>query len=377
MLKRSWIEIDLDKIVNNYKIYSKNIGFNQEVMAVVKADAYGHGDRKVAMALQEIGCKHFAVSNIEEAKSIRDAGVTGQILILGYTPVEYIDDLLKYDVTQTLLSEEYAELFKDRGIKAQFAIDTGMNRIGLDGDDPAECERIIRKFKDGYQLTGIFTHLCVADTPSEKDFTIGQINKFDRVVKSVEDLNLQYIHCMNTAGGLCEAPYGNLVRLGVSMYGLKPDYDMDIPSGIKPALVWKSVISQIKVVHPGETIGYGRTYRVNHDMRIATIPTGYADGYNRLLSNKAVVLIHGKKAPVVGRVCMDQLMVDVSGIPEAQFAEEVFLLGEGYNADDMAHDMGTIGYEIICDIGKRVNKVYLEKGEDDGSTIRLFVRKKA
>ena len=359
MIKRSWVEINLDVLASNYSIYKSLIPSTQEIMAVVKADAYGHGEGKVAKKLQELGCKHFAVSNIEEAILLREADVNGQILILGYTPISSAEELLNYDITQALLSEDYAERLKDRGIKAQFAIDTGMNRIGLDADNPEECERIIRKYASSFDLTGMFTHLCVADTESEKGFTSSQIAKFKAITEKVNGLKLPYIHCMNSAGGMWCEPYGNLTRLGIILYGLKPDYTNTLPTGIKPALEWKSVISMIKKVRPGETVGYGRAYKVDKEMTVATIPTGYADGYNRLLSNNGKVMIKGQPAPIVGRVCMDQMMVDVTGL-DVKFEDEVTLLGIGYNADDMAHDIGTIGYEVICDISKRVPKKYCD-----------------
>ena len=357
-MRRSWLEISIKQIISNYNIYKSFLSTEQEIMAVVKADAYGHGEEKIAECLQQIGCKHFAVSNLEEAILLRKAGIHGQILILGYTPISSIQDLLKYDITQALLSEEYAELLSGKGIKAQFAIDTGMNRVGLNADCCKECERIIRKYSTEFQLNGLFTHLCVADAPNEQEFTEAQIRKFKAVVDSVADCKLAYIHCMNSAGGLWSASYGNLVRLGIILYGLKPDCSNVLPAGIKSCLTWKSVVSMIKKVYPGETIGYGRTYRVKKEMTIATVPTGYADGYNRSLSNKGHVLISGMEAPIVGRVCMDQMMVDVTNIPNVQFEDEVILIGEGYNADDMARDVGTIGYEIICNISKRVSRIY-------------------
>lgn len=358
MIRRSWVEIDLDVIKTNYKIYQSYIDPKQSVMAVVKADAYGHGAVRVAKALQSIGCKFFAVSNIEEAIELREAGIAGEILVLGYTPITSANDLRAYDITQALLSENYTERMAAKGIKAQFAIDTGMNRIGLDADDSHNCELIIRKYNNQFRLTGLFTHLCVADTESEAVFTEQQIDKFRNVCSLVRDLNLPYIHCLNSAGGLWNDSFGNLTRLGIVVYGLKPDYSNTLPIGIKPALEWKSVVAMIKNVHPGETIGYGRSYKAKKEMKVATIPTGYADGYNRLLSNKGYVLIKGAKAPIVGRICMDQMMVDVTGL-DVSFEDEVTLLGEGCNADDMAHFISTIGYEVICDISKRVPKVYL------------------
>lgn len=359
MLRRSWVEIKTDTIVENYRIFKSHLPEWQQIMAVVKADAYGHGEMRVARALKEVGCTNFAVSNIEEAASLREAGIEGQVLILGYTPVSMKEELKRLDITQALLNEEYAELMSGFGIKAQFAIDTGMNRIGLDADAPSECERIIRKYQSGFGLTGLFTHLCVADTDSERDFTEGQIAKFRAVAESVSDLNLPFVHCMNSAGGLRYQPYGNLVRLGIILYGLKPDISNTLLPGIKPALEWKSVISEINHLKEGETVGYGRTFKADRPMRIAVIPTGYADGLDRKLSNRGCVFIHGKKAPIIGRICMDQMTVDVSDIPQASFEDEVTLIGDGYTADDMASAIGTIGYEIVCGISKRVPKIYI------------------
>ena len=358
MIRRSWVEIDLNAVAHNYQIYGSLISDDKKIMAVVKADAYGHGDIPVAKKLQELGCRNFAVSNIAEGIGLRKAGIEGQILVLGYTPISCTNELLEYDITQALLSEDYARRLSNKGIKAQFALDTGMNRIGLDADDAKECERIIREYASAFELTGLFTHLCVADTSNEELFTQEQITKFKIIAESVKDLKLPYIHCLNSAGGLWSEPYGNMVRLGIILYGLKPDYGNVLPEGIRPALVWKSTIAMIKEVDPGESIGYGRSFKAARKMTIATIPTGYADGYNRLLSNTGKVIINGKYAPIVGRICMDQMMVDISDI-EAVFEDEVILLGDDYDADEMAKDIGTIGYEVICGISERVERIYI------------------
>lgn len=361
MLKRSWVEIDLGTIRENCRICSSFLTEGQEFMAVVKADAYGHGEKIIPRCLDEAGIRHFAVSNLTEALNLRNEGITGQILILGYTPIEEMHTVYTNGITQAILSEEYAEeiaLHCPDRVKVQFAIDTGMNRIGLDADDPLFCEKTVRKYRDRFEITGLFTHLCVADSEKENEFTAGQIEKFKKVADSLSDLHLPYLHCMNSAGGLWHNRFGNLVRFGIVMYGLKPSFSNLLPEGIRPALEWKSVISMMRKVHPGETVGYGRSFKVEKEMTIAVIPTGYADGYPRALSDKGKVFIRGKAAPIVGRVCMDQIMVDVTDIPEARFADEVILLGQNYTADDMAHEIGTIGYEIICGISKRVPRSY-------------------
>jgi alanine racemase len=370
ILRRSWVEVDLEQLKRNVEIYGDQLAPESQIMAVVKADAYGHGDIEVVRALREIGIDLFAVSNIKEALRVRSVGIDGTILVLGYTPIREIELAVSNDITQTIVCEEYAqEIIKEYGdkakaLKAHVALDTGMNRIGVSADNPQYCEQVIREWATKFDLTGAFTHLCVADSddPESVGFTNRQIALFEAVMDRVTDLNLLQIHCLNSAGGLWrQTKYHDIVRLGIIMYGLKPDYQNVLPEGIKPVLTWKSVVSMVKTVKEGETIGYGRTYKTEKNMTVATIPTGYADGYNRHLSNKGFVLIRGAKAPIVGRVCMDQMMVDVTGI-DCQMGEEVVLLGTDENnqfsADDMAQILGTIGYEIVCDIGRRVIRYY-------------------
>ena len=377
MERRSWIEIDLDQIKQNYFIYKNSLQSDAQIMAVIKADAYCHGDAHIARWLSQQGCRLFAVSNIDEAVGLRNAGIEGEILILGYTSPKYAKTLSYLDLSQTIVSEEYAEALSQAGqrVKCQFAIDTGMNRIGLDGDNPSLCEQTIRKYSDSLMVEGLFTHLCVADTDSEdaKEFTYGQIRKFKAVADAVADLKLPFVHCCNSAGGLYYLKnnsefegIGKIVRLGIVLYGLKPDVDNQLPVGVRPAMAWKSVVSMVKNVHPGETIGYGRTFMVEKEMKVATVTTGYADGLNRLLSNKGFVMINGCKAPIVGRICMDQTLVDVTEISDVKMGTEVVIIGKSgdltYTADDMAQDLETIGYEVICNITKRVQRFYCTHG---------------
>lgn len=332
-------------------------------MAVVKADAYGHGDIEIALALQNIGAYHFAVSNVEEAIGLRKAGVKGMILILGYTPSTCFEELYKFDITQAVYSEECAQLIIDfkKPIKVQIVLDTGMRRIGFDANNTNYCIDLIKKYSKLMNLNGIFSHLCVADSTDEtcRQFTRKQLDRFNKIVKSVSDLNLEYIHCLNSAGGMWHNDNSsNLVRLGIVLYGLKADYNRKLPDKITPALTWKSVVSLVKFIEPEEFVGYGLTFKATKKMKIATIPTGYGDGYNRMLSNKGKVLVNNKPARIIGRVCMDQFMIDVTDIPEVKFGDEVILIGDGYTADDMANDIGTIGYEVVCGITKRVPRIY-------------------
>lgn len=371
-LRRSWAEIDLAQLCENYKIYKSRVPVGMSVMGVVKADAYGHGDVRCAIALEGVGAELFAVATVKEAVKLRVGGVRGEILILGYTPVELWETLVKYDLTQTLLSEEYAKALADAAterVKCQFAIDSGMNRIGLDAEAPAECERIIREYADKLNLNGIYTHLCVADGDSAEDvgFTDRQRELFGGVACRVADMGLKYVHCMNSAGGLFHSEdgfVGNVARLGIVLYGLKPDRSNTLPEGIKGVMTWKTSVAMVKTVYADETVGYGRTFRADKPTVVATLPTGYADGYNRLLSNKGYVLIKGKRANIIGRVCMDQMMVDVTDIDGVAMGDEVVLIGQSgdevITADDMAALVGTIGYEIVCDVSARVDRVYVK-----------------
>lgn len=377
MERRSWIEIDLDQIKQNYLICKDCLQTNVEIMAVIKADAYGHGDAHIAKWLSQQGCRLFAVSNIDEAVGLRNAGIKGEILILGYTSPKYAKTLAFLELTQTIVSEEYAEALSQAGykVKCQFAIDTGMNRIGLNGDDTRYCEQTIRKYANLLSVEGLFTHLCVADTNTEdaKEFTLGQFRKFKAVADAVADLKFPFVHCCNSAGSLYylnKYPIleniGKIVRLGIVLYGLRPDAISKLPNGVSPAMTWKSVVSMVKYVHPGESIGYGRTFTVDKPMRIATVTTGYADGLNRMLSNNGFFMINGCKASIVGRICMDQTLVNVTDIPGVKMGTEVVIIGKcdglTYTADEMAQSLGTIGYEVICNISKRVQRFYSTQG---------------
>ena len=369
----------MSQLRTNYLLYKKRLQKPADIMAVIKADAYSHGDIQVARILNSCGVYLFAVSNVDEAIGLREAGIKGEILILGYSSPYYAKTLYEYDLTQTILSEDYVKILSERGfrLKCQFAIDTGMNRIGLDGDSLFYCESIIRKYSKLLNVTGIFTHLCVADTNTSEcnNFTWQQIYKFKAIVDRISDLKLPYIHCCNSAGGFFFLKndkifhkIGNIVRLGIILYGLKPNDLCESIDGIFPVMTWKSIISMVKDVHPGETIGYGRTFEVKKESRIATIPTGYADGFNRHLSNKGFVMINGMKAPIVGAICMDQTMVDVTNLSDVKMGDEVVLMGKSgnieYTADDMARDLGTIGYEVICNITKRVQRFYINSNEN-------------
>ncbi|MBQ3865975.1 MAG: alanine racemase [Clostridia bacterium] len=365
MKHRTWAEVDLDALRENWRIYRKLVS-PRDVMAVVKADAYGHGAVPVARALWEEGARSFAVAAPEEGRALREAGIGGEILILGYTAPEDAAELFALDLTQTVVDAAHGEALARTGVrlKCHAAIDTGMRRIGLDAGDPAACEKTVRAMAEKLNVTGLFTHLCTADTddPDAVAFTRRQIALFEAVAGRLTDLSLT-AHCLNSAGGLRHGTaLPGPVRLGIVLYGCKPDPSNVLPAGVRPVLSWYSSVAMVKEIFPGDTVGYGRAFRAERPMRLATVTAGYADGVSRLLSDRGSVLIRGKRAPIVGRVCMDQLMADVTKIPDAAPGDTVTLIGrdgtEEIRAEDVAALTGTIGYEVLCDISPRTRRVY-------------------
>lgn len=369
-------EIHLDRAENNLRILRSRLDpGHTRAACVIKADAYGHGDAELMKLYQDMGVDFFAVSNLNEAVKLRQNGCKGDILILGWTGAEYADILAENNIIQAVLSVDYArELSKaasDKTVRVHIKLDTGMGRIGLDASDSENCAREIAAIcsMHGLKPEGAFTHFAVADSYEEDktQYTNYQKELFFNAVDAAakKGCDLECVHCLNSAGALLH--YDNrsrLARFGIVLYGLKPDTSLELPEGIEPVMDLKSLVSHIKTIHKGQSVSYGRTYIAERDTVIATVPVGYADGYPRLLSNKGYVIINGRKAPITGRVCMDQFMVDVTDIPDVQPGVSVTLIGKEGNetitADDIAELCGTIGYEIVCGISKRVPRVYIK-----------------
>ena len=366
--RRCWAEIDVSQIIRNLRAYQTLLTDGTDIIAVVKADAYGHGALPIVPALWEAGVRRFAVATLAEGMALRGLLAEADILILGYTPADQAPLLRQCRLIQALVSPEYASALAaaaDGPIECCYAVDTGMGRIGLDARTPDTAEAAIRAVPSPLRLSGLFTHLCVADTPEDPEtaaFTEAQLRLFDELLDRVSDLHLSKSHCLNSAGGLY-ARHTGPVRLGIVLYGLKPDASNTLPAGIHPALSWKCRVAMVKTVPAGTSVSYGRTWTAPDERRIATLTVGYADGYPRALSNRGWVLLHGRRAPITGRVCMDQIMVDVTDIPETRMGDTAVLLGtdgpQTLTADDMAALIGTIGYEITCDISARVPRVYI------------------
>lgn len=366
----TWVEVDLDAIVYNIKEIKKVVGPQRKIMGIVKADAYGHGAVEVAEVLIGEGVDYLAVSILDEAIALRQAGITHPILILGYTPLEQIKELIRWDITQTVYNRDsiYA-LSKEaqrqnKKVKIHIKVDTGMGRIGFIGKQ--EALRAVKEFKElpCIEIEGIFTHFSVADEEN-KEYTLKQLREFQEICNTLDKANIQIPikHCANSAATVdMDQARLDMIRPGIILYGLYPSEEVlkgRLP--LKPAMSFKTRIAHIKKVPSNTSISYGRKYITPKDSIIATLPVGYADGYSRMLSGKAKVLLHGKKVPVVGAICMDQCMIDITGLPDVKIGDEVILFGEGLPVEELAEKLGTINYEIICMINKRVPRVYRKK----------------
>lgn len=355
--QRVYAEVDLDAIRHNLIKIKEHV--KRKLLVVIKANAYGHGALKVAQATHHIA-DYFAVATIEEAIALREADIKNPILILGYVSPEYFSELVKYDIEQTVFDYESAKLLAKMGGKAHLAVDTGMGRIGFMPDD--EGLRTIKKISEleGIKLEGIFTHFSTADE-KDKSFTNEQFELFSNFVKRLEEngVHIPIKHVANSATIVDLPHFGlDMVRSGIITYGLKPSGDVG-DLDIKPALKLKTHVVHVKKVPKGTPISYGRTYVTDKERVIATIPVGYADGYPRALSNKGRVVINGCYAPIVGRVCMDQFMVDVTHIPNVKVGDMVSLIDEMIPVEEIAGIEGTINYETVCKISDRVPRVYL------------------
>ena len=376
IFKRAWAEIHLDRLRENFNKLSELIEPPTEIMAVVKANGYGHDDIAVAKCLEDCGVKYFAVSNLHEAISLRENGVGGDILILSYTPAEYVRELSRFGITQAVVAPEHADELSEAAaaagvsVKCHIKLDTGMHRVGMRTDDASECadeaERIIRM--DGLEVDGMFTHFSVADSGDEDDtaYTDRQQSRFFEIYDLLcsRGIKLRHAHCLNSAGAAYHFDGRNtLARFGIMLYGLYPNYPYPMPVDLTPVMELKAAVSQVKLLKKGEQVSYGRRFTAERDMKTAIIPIGYADGYPRLLSSIGEAEFRGRRYGVIGNICMDQLILDVSGCEDIRCGDVVTLMGADITADELAQKCGTIGYEIICGISKRVPRVITDNGK--------------
>lgn len=373
---RIYASIDLDAVSYNLENMKKNINRDTKIIAVLKADGYGHGALPIAKHIEPLSyIWGIAVACVEEGLALRKGGITKPILILGYTFREDYETIIREDFRPTVFTREMAEDLSETAVKLNHTVkihikaDTGMSRIGFRhaAQDVPEILEISKM--PGIEIEGLFTHFARAD---EKDKTPAyvQLERYHRFLQALEaeGLSIPMKHCSNSAG-IIRLPEANLnaVRAGIILYGLYPSGEVEKePVPLKPVMSLKSRIVYIKNLEPGVEISYGGTFTTNRLTRVATIPVGYADGYARSLSNKGYVLIRGQKAPILGRVCMDQFMVDITDIPAAELLDEVTLLGhdkdEIITMEELGDISGRFNYEFACDINKRVPRIYTLSG---------------
>jgi alanine racemase len=377
-MRPTWVEIDLDRIAANVSAL-KRLAPHAALMAVVKADGYGHGAIPTARVALEAGATWLGVATVEEADLLRRAGLDAPLLVLGYVVPLQAPILLQYEIRTTVFHLDLAEALSraavavGRRARVHMKVDTGMGRVGVRPEELVGFAQAVRQMPN-LEIEGVFTHLATADEP-ENPFAQEQLAVF---TASLEALRLVGIeppirHACNSAG-LMLLPEGHydLVRGGIALYGLPPDPGVKWPVLLQPALSWRTRVSMVKRVDPGTALSYGATYRAAANESIATLPVGYADGFSRRLSNRGFVLIHGHRCPVVGRVCMDQTMVRVPEGTAVQEGDEVVLIGEQdgskITAGDMAQLIDTINYEVVCAVSKRVPRFYRRHGQLQSET---------
>jgi alanine racemase len=382
----TWAEVSIEAIKHNVNQFKKYIGSSVNLMAVVKADGYGHGAVPVAKAALEAGADYLAVAILDEGIELREAGITKPILVLGYTPIRSIRQAMIAGVDITVFSEEVLDeiILQSAALQKTVAIhlkiDTGMTRIGVQTREEALVLAVRALESPFIVLKGIFTHFANADS-EDPSYTVQQFERFRSVTSYLYDngISIPLKHCCNTAGTMnFPEMHLDMVRVGIGLYGLYPDVSLkEHPILLQQAMTLITKIAWLKKVAKSQPISYGCTYTPSTERVIATLPIGYADGLSRQLSNCGQFLVHGQKVLVAGRVCMDQTMVDVTSGPPCQQGDEVIIFGGNGEAfqsvDEIALLMGTINYEVVCLIGKRVPRIYTaERNENHGQVLQTI-----
>lgn len=371
-------DIDLDKVYKNVENIKKNIGDNCEIIAVIKADGYGHGAVPIAKTLSEL-VKGYAVATAEEAMNLREHGITKPIYILGFVHELHYENIIREELIPSIFDYETAKSLSkvakrvNKKLQISIKIDTGMNRLGYKFNK--ENIEIVKKINelDNIEIITAFTHFAKSDE-IDKAHSYKQLEEFDKFINELEKMNIKIPikHTSNSAAIIdIKDAHKEVVRAGIAIYGMYPSEEVDKKAvELYPVLELKSHIVMIKDIKKQEGVSYGHTFVANKPLKIATIPVGYGDGYPRNLSNKGYCLINGKKANIVGRVCMDYFMCDITNIMDAKLGDEVVLVGESQNeritVEELAKLAGTFNYEFVCNIGKRIPRVYYRKGKVTG-----------
>lgn len=390
MVKRTWAEISLNAIEHNYNVIRNKVADDTKVCCVIKADGYGHGAVELSQIYEKLGADFFAVSNIDEGIEIRKSGSKLPIVILGYTPVSEAENLAEYDISQAVFSLEYAKELSEKCVeedcicKMHIKVDSGMSRIGFMCQEFPRDEYSIEEICEAcclpnLEVEGLFTHFCVSDEDAEgREFTNKQYENFIHVRDSLKKrgVDISVVHCSNS-GAIEDYPETccDMVRAGIILYGLAPSSKLADRLDLVPAMTLKTVVAFVKEVQKGATISYGRTFTADRKMKIATVPIGYADGFIRQNAKDGYMMVNGKKAKIVGRICMDQTMLDVTDIEDVKTGDEVVVFGTGGNgeptADSLAENTGTINYETVCLVGKRVPRIYIKDGKIENVMYKL------
>ena len=390
MVKRTWAEISLNAIEHNYNVIRNKVADDTKVCCVIKADGYGHGAVELSQIYEKLGADFFAVSNIDEGIEIRKSGSKLPIVILGYTPVSEAENLTEYDISQAVFSLEYAKELSEKCVeedcicKMHIKVDSGMSRIGFMCQEFPRDEYSIEEICEAcclpnLEVEGLFTHFCVSDEDAEgREFTNKQYENFIHVRDSLKKrgVDISVVHCSNS-GAIEDYPETccDMVRAGIILYGLAPSSKLADRLDLVPAMTLKTVVAFVKEVQKGATISYGRTFTADRKMKIATVPIGYADGFIRQNAKDGYMTVNGKKAKIVGRICMDQTMLDVTDIEDVKTGDEVVVFGTGENgeptADSLAENTGTINYETVCLVGKRVPRIYIKDGKIENVMYKL------
>lgn len=381
IIKRTWAEIDLDAAKSNFEEIRSHIG-DSKMCCVIKADGYGHGAQKLAHLYSSLGADHFAVSNIDEALELRESGIREPILVLGYTPVAMAEKLAENSIAQAVYGLDYAKALSavcdSAGVTVDIhiKIDTGMSRIGFMCQSFPEDQGSIDEIAEacalkGLNPRGIMAHFAVSDEGTAgEEYTLRQLEVFDYTVKTLEarGISFELVHHANSGGAeFYPESHLSMVRAGIILYGFDPNPALSSDFDLKPVMTLKSSVAFVKRLRKGSTVSYGRTFTAEKDMVVATVPIGYADGYFRTLSAEGYMSVKGKKAKILGRICMDQTIIDVTDIENVNIGDEVTVFSGGTEnaptVDELAKMAGTISYEIICAVSKRVPRVYLRSGE--------------
>ena len=385
ILRRTWAEIDLDALAHNYHVAREVSGPSVKYLGVVKADAYGHGAVQISRKLEELGADYLAVSSLDEARELRHGGIQVPILILGHTPPDMVPQLIQYNITQTVSAKAKAEEYHAAAaacggtLKVHIKVDTGMSRLGflVRGDHFAGGVEAISAScaLSNLSAEGIFTHFSVSDEDdaASEQYTREQFDVFMQVLNALEERGTTFSirHCANS-GAWARYPemYLDMVRPGIALYGAGADAER---YGLQPVMALKSCVSTIKIFDPETDISYGRTVHTAEKTRVGVLPIGYADGLFRGLSNQMSVQTSCGPAPVLGRICMDMTMVNLSGLTDVHVGDAVELFGKGQRVDQLAERLGTIPYELTCAVSKRVPRLYLEQGEVKERSLRLLL----